>query len=73
MFIETKLTETVTKTKVLCKALRSFRLPSKSSFCKARTLKTKNTVEQVNSVLGFRNYYSTLVENLVTMLPKPTK
>ena len=25
-----------------------------------------------NSVLGSRNYYSTLVENFVKMLPKPT-
>ena len=54
--------------------MRSLDLSSKTSSCEANDLKIKNTVEHyVNSVLeGFRNYYSTLAENLAKMLPKPT-
>ena len=42
--------------------------------CEVNALKKKNKVEHdFNSVLGgFRNYYSTLVENLVKKLRKPT-
>ena len=48
--------------------------PSEMSSCEVNALKINNKVEQdFKSVLeGFRNYYSTLVENLVKMLPKPT-
>ena len=40
--------------------------------CEVSALKTNNTVEHdANSILeGFKNYYSTLTENLVNMLPK---
>ena len=71
---ENKLTESIGKPKDLWKALRSLGLPSKTSTCEVNALKVKNTVEHdINSVLeGFRNYYSTLLENLVKMLPKPT-
>ena len=72
-FFENKLTESSGKPEDLWKALRSLVLPCKSSSCEANALKIKNTVEHdVDSVLeGFRNFYSTLVENLVKMLPKP--
>ena len=72
-FLENKLTESIGKPKDLWKALRSLGLPSKTSSCEVNALKINNKVEHdFNSVLGFRNYYSTLVENLVKMLPKPT-
>ena len=68
------MTESIGKPKDLWKAFRFLGLPSKTSSCEVNALKIKNTVEHdINSVLeGFRNYYSTLAENLVTMLPKPT-
>ena len=55
----------------------SLGLPSETSSCEVNALKInkkKNTIEHgVNSILEcFRNDYSTLVENLVKMLPKPT-
>ena len=55
--------------------MKSLALSSKASSCGVNALKTKNTVEHdVDSVLeGFRNYYSTLAQNLIKMLPKPTK
>ena len=73
-FLEDKLTESIGKPKDLWKTLRSPGLPSKTSSCKVNALKINSKVEHdFNSVLeGFRNYYSTLVENLVKMLPKPT-
>ena len=53
--------------------MRSLGLPSKTSSCEVNALKINNKVEHdFNSVLGFKNYYSTLAENLVKMLPKPT-
>ena len=73
-FLENKLTESIGKPKDLWKALRSLGLPSKTSSCEVNALKINSKVEHdFNSVLeGFRNYYSTLAENLVKMLPKPT-
>ena len=72
-FFENKLTESSGKPEDLWKALGSLVFPCKSSSCEANALKIKNTVQHdVDSVLeGFRNFYSTLVENLVKMLPKP--
>ena len=54
--------------------MRSLELPSKTSSCEVNALKINSKVEHdFNSVLeGFRNYYSTLAENLVKMLPKRT-
>ena len=45
---------------------------NKISSCEVSALKINNTVEHdANSILeGFKNYYSTLAENLVNMLPK---
>ena len=73
-FLENKYTEYIHESKDLWKALRSLWLSSKASSCEDNTLKINNKVEHgFNSVLeGFRNYYSTLVENLVKMLAKPT-
>ena len=73
-FLEKKYTEYIHESKDLWKALRSLWLSSKASSCEDNTLKINNKVEHdFNSVLeGFRNYYSTLVENLVKMLAKPT-
>ena len=52
--------------------MRSRGLPYKTSYCEVSALKIKNTSEHdVNSVLGFRNYSSTLEENLVQILLKP--
>ena len=70
-FLENKLTESVGKPKYLWKALRSLGLPSS---CEVNALKINNKVEHnFNSDLeGFRNYHSTLVKNLVKLLPKPT-
>ena len=66
------LSESIGKPKDLWKALKSLGLPNKISSCEVSALKINNTVEHdANSILeGFRNYYSTLAEDLVNMLPK---
>ena len=52
--------------------MTSLGLPSKTFSCGINAIKINNKVEHdFNSVLGFRNYYSTLAENLMKMLPKP--
>ena len=73
-FFENKLTKSIDKAKDLWKALGSLGLPSKTSSCEVNASKIKNAVEHdFNSVFeGFRNYCSTLLENLIKMLPKPT-
>ena len=73
-FFENRLIESITKPKDLWKALRSLGLPSKTFSGEVNTLKIKNTDENdVDSVLeDFRNYHSTLADNLVKILPKPT-
>ena len=55
--------------------MRPLGLPSKTSSCEVSAAKIKNTVKyDVNLVLErFKNYYSTLAENLVQMLPKTSK
>ena len=72
LFFEKKLIESIGKPKDLWKALKSLGLPNKISSCEVSALKINNTVEHdANSILeGFKNYYSTLAENLVNMLPK---
>ena len=69
---EKKLSESIAKPTDLWKALKSLGLPDETSSFEVNALKTNNTVEHdANSVLeGFKNYYSTLAENLVKMLPK---
>ena len=58
------------KPKDLCSALKSLGLSNKVSSCEVSALKINNTVENyVNSLLeGFKNYYSTMVEDLVKMV-----
>ena len=70
---ENKLTGFIRKPKYLWKALISQGLPSKTCSCEVNVLKINNLVEHdLNSVLeGFRNYYSTLTENLAKLLLKP--
>ena len=47
------------------KALKSQGLPIKISSCEVTALKINNSVKHdVNSVLGCKNYYSTLAETL---------
>ena len=74
VLLKNKLTESIGKPKDLWEGLRSLGLPSKTSSCEVNTLKINSKVEHdFNSVLeGFGNYYSTLAENFVKMLPKPT-
>ena len=71
-FFENKLSESIGKPKDLWKALKLLGLPHKFCFCKVSALEINNTVEHDgNSVLGsLKNYYSTLAENLVKLLPK---
>ena len=72
LFFEKKLTESIGKPKDLWKALKSLRLPNKTSSCEVSALQINNTVEHdANLILeGFKNYYSTLAVKLVNMLPK---
>ena len=67
-----KLSESIGKPKDLWKALKSLELPNKISSGEVSALKINNTVEHdANSILeDFKNYYSTLAENLVNMLPE---
>ena len=66
-----KLSESIGKSKDLWKALKSLGLPKKISSYEVSALKINDTVEHgANSILGFKNYYSTLADNLVNMLPK---
>ena len=72
-FFEKTLSESIGETKDLLKALKSLGLPKKIYSYEVSALKINNTVEHdANSILGFKNYYSTLAENLVNMLPKAT-
>ena len=70
-----KLSESIGKPKDLWKALKSLGLPNKVSSCEVSALKINNTVEHdANSTLeDFKNYYSTLAENLVNILPQSTQ
>ena len=67
-----KLSGSIGKPKDLWKALKPLGLSNKVFSCEVSTLKINNTVEHdANSVLaGVKNYYLTLAENLVKMLPK---
>ena len=72
-FFFKKISESICKPKDLWKTLKSLGLPNKISSCEVSALKINNTVEHdANLILkGFKNYYSTLTENLVNMLRKP--
>ena len=70
-FFKNKLAESINKPKDLRKALKPLGLPNKVSSCEVKAL---NTVEHnINSVLKeFKSYYSTLAEDFVKLLFKPT-
>ena len=71
-FFEKKLSDSIGKHKDLWKAVNSLELPNKFFSCEVSSLQINNTVaHNANSILeGFRNYYSTLAVNFVSMLPK---
>ena len=72
-FFENRLNDSISKPKELWKDLKSLGLPSKTSVCRTTALKVKNTASfETKSTLGiFKNYYSTLAENLLKKLPTP--
>ena len=72
-FFENRLNDFIGKPKELWKALKSLCLPSKTSVCETTALKVKNTTSfETNSTLDvFKNYYSTLADNLLRKLPTP--
>ena len=74
VFFENKSTKYIDKPIDLWKVLKSLGLPNKVSSCEVKALKINNTVEHdVNSVLeGFKSYYSTMADNFVKLLPKPS-
>ena len=71
-FLKKNLSQSIGKPKDLWKALKFLGLPNKISSCEVSVLKINNAVEHdANLILeGFKNYYPTLAENLVNMLPK---
>ena len=67
-FFENRLNDSIGKPKELWKAPKSLGLPSKTSVCwttvlKIKSFKTKSTLDV------FKNYYSTLADNLLKKLP----
>ena len=70
-FFDNRINDSIAKPKELWKALKSLGLPSKISVCGTTALKVKNTtsfetkpkLEDVQDV--FKNYYSTLADNLL--------
>ena len=72
-FFENKLNDSIGKPKELWKALISLGLPSKTSICGTTALKVKNATsfETISKLEVFKNYYSTLAENLLKKLPIP--
>ena len=72
-FFENRLHDSIGKPKELWKALKSLGLPSKTSVCRTAALKVKNTTrfETKLSLDVFKNYYSTVAENLLKKLPAP--
>ena len=72
-FFENRINDSVRKPKELWKALKSLGLPSKTSVCGTTALKVKNTTsfETKSTLDAFKNYYSTLAENLLKKFPTP--
>ena len=72
-FFENKLSDSIGKPKELWKALKSLGFPSKTSICGTTALKVKNAAsfETKSKLEVFKNYYSTLAENLLKKLPIP--
>ena len=74
-FFENKLNDSTGKPKELWKALKSPGLPSATSVCGTTAVKVKNTMsfETKSSLDVFKNYYSTLADNLLKKLPNPPR
>ena len=74
-FFENRLNDSISKPREFWKALKSLGLPSKTSVCETTALKVKNTTSfETKSTLDvFKNYYSTLADNLLKKLPAPPK
>ena len=72
-FLENRLDDFIGKPKELWKVLKSLGLFSKTSVCGTTALKVKNTtIFETKSTLNvFKNYYSTLADNLLKKLPTP--
>ena len=72
-FFDNKLNDSIGKTKELWKALKSLGLPSKTSICATTAVKVRNATsfETKSKLEVFKNYYSTLAENLLKKLPIP--
>ena len=67
--------DSIGKPRELWKAPKSLGLPSKTSVCETTALKVKNTtsLETKSTLDVFKNYYSTLADNLLKKLPTPPK
>ena len=72
-FFENRLNDSIGKPREPWKALKSLGLPSITSVCGTTALKVKNTTSfETKSTLDvFKNYYSTLADNLLKKLPTP--
>ena len=72
-FFENRLNDSIGKPKELWKALKSLGLLSKTPVSGTTAFKVKNaTTFKTKSTLDvFKNYYSTLAENLLKKLPTP--
>ena len=70
---EYRLNDSIGKPKELWKALKSLGLLSKLSVCRTTALRVKNATSfETKSTLDvFKNYYSTLAENLLKKIPTP--
>ena len=74
-FYNTKLTENIGKPKELWKALKTLGLPSKKSDSSAKICLTKDNIttfdDKTNANI-FKNFYSTLADDLLKNLPPPS-
>ena len=70
-FFENRLNYSIGKPKELWKVLKSLVLPSRTPICRTTTLKLKNATsfETKSTLEVFRNYYSTLADNLLKKTP----
>ena len=72
-FFENRLNDSIGKPRELWKALKPLGLSSETSDCGTTALKVKNTTSfETKSTLDvFKNYFSTLADNLLKKLPTP--
>ena len=70
-FYETNLRQKINKPKELCKTLKSMGLPSKAVTASKICLKGKNEIvfNATKNCFIFKNYFSSLAQNLVSKLP----